>query len=146
MRVVLDTNILVSALITKGTPPDQLYRAWLRGDVELVTSQAQIDELRAVLGRPRLRRYVDPAEADRMLPALHLNASVLQDVPVARRSPDPKDDPILAMAVMGEADVLVSGDKTDMLALKSVEGIPIATAREALSLVLGQSQPPRTHR
>ena len=50
------------------------------------------------------------------------------------------------MAVMGEADVLVSGDKTDMLALKSVEGIPIATAREALSLVLGQSQPPRTHR
>jgi len=142
VRVVLDTNILVSALITRNTAPDQLYRAWLRGDVELVTSQAQIAELRAVLGRPRLRRYVDPDEADRILPALHLNATVLQDVPVTRRSPDPKDDPILAMAVAGAADIVVSGDKTDMLALKKVEGIPIATAREALSIIPGQSRPP----
>ena len=38
MRVVLDTNILVSALITKGTPPDQLYQAWLRDEIELVAS------------------------------------------------------------------------------------------------------------
>lgn len=37
MRIVLDTNILIAALITKGTPPDRLYQAWLRGEVELVT-------------------------------------------------------------------------------------------------------------
>ena len=49
MRVVLDTNILVSALITKGTPPDQLYQAWLRNEIELVTSDAQIDEVTDVL-------------------------------------------------------------------------------------------------
>ena len=54
MRVVLDTNILVGALITKGTPPDRLYRAWLRGDIELVTSTAQIAEIADVLARPRL--------------------------------------------------------------------------------------------
>jgi predicted nucleic acid-binding protein len=41
VRVVLDTNILIAALITKGTPPDRLYRAWLRGEIELVTSAAQ---------------------------------------------------------------------------------------------------------
>ena len=58
MRVVLDTNILVSALITKGTPPDQLYQARLREEIELVTSVAQIDEITDVLARPRLRRYV----------------------------------------------------------------------------------------
>ena len=40
MRLVLDTNILVGALITTGTPPDRLYQAWLRGDIELVTSTA----------------------------------------------------------------------------------------------------------
>ena len=45
MRIVLDTNVLVSALITKGAPPDRLYQAWLRNEIELVTSAAQIDEL-----------------------------------------------------------------------------------------------------
>ena len=45
VRVVLDTNILIGALITKGTPPDRLYRAWLRGEIELVTSAAQLAEL-----------------------------------------------------------------------------------------------------
>ena len=52
MRIVLDTNVLVSALITKGTPPDQLYQAWLRNDIELVTSAAQIDEVSEVLSVP----------------------------------------------------------------------------------------------
>jgi hypothetical protein len=37
VRIVLDTNILIAALITKGTPPDRLYQAWMRGEVELVT-------------------------------------------------------------------------------------------------------------
>ena len=60
MRVVLDTNILVSALITKGTPPDQLYQAWLRNDIEIVTSVAQLEEVIEVLARPKIRRYVDP--------------------------------------------------------------------------------------
>lgn len=45
MRVVLDTNVLIAALITKGTPPDQLYQAWLRGQVEVVTSVAQLREI-----------------------------------------------------------------------------------------------------
>lgn len=42
MRVVLDTNVFVSALITKGTPPDGLYRAWLRDEIEVITSTAQL--------------------------------------------------------------------------------------------------------
>ena len=54
VRIVLDTNILIAALITKGTPPDRLYQAWLRGEIELVTSTAQIAEVADVLARPRL--------------------------------------------------------------------------------------------
>ena len=53
MRVVLDTNILIGALITKGTPPDRLYRAWLRGVIELVTSTAQLAEIADVLANRR---------------------------------------------------------------------------------------------
>ena len=139
MRVVLDTNILVSALITKGTPPDQLYQAWLRNEVELVTSVEQIDEISDVLARPRLRRYVDPDEAALMVAAIHQRATVLSDIPVTRRSPDPKDDAILAAAVVGDAELVVSGDKSDMLALGHVEGIPIRSARAALEIVLERS-------
>ena len=136
MRVVLDTNILVSALITKGTPPDQLYQAWLRNEIELVTSDAQIDEVTDVLARPRLRRYVDSDEAAKMVAAIHRRATVLSDVPVIRRSPDPKDDPILAVAIAGGVGLVVSGDKSDMLALRDVEGIPIRSARAASGIAL----------
>ncbi len=136
MRVVLDTNILVSALITKGTPPDQLYQAWLRGEIELVTSAAQIEEVADVLARPRLRRYVDSDEATQMVAAIHQRATVLTEIPEISRSPDPKDDPILAVAVAGRVGLVVSGDKGDMLALGDVEGIPIRSAREALGVAL----------
>ena len=136
MRVVLDTNILGSALITKGTPPDQLYQAWLRNEIELVTSDAQIDEVTDVLARPRLRKYVDSDEAAQMVAAIHRRATVLTEVPVSRRSPDPKDDPILAVAVAGDVGLVVSGDRSDMLALREVEGIPIRSARDASGIAL----------
>ncbi|MCY4144119.1 MAG: putative toxin-antitoxin system toxin component, PIN family [Gammaproteobacteria bacterium] len=137
MRVVLDTNILVSALITKGTPPDQICQAWLSSKLELITSVAQIDEVMDVLARPRLRSYIDSDEAAQMVAAIHQRATVLMDVAVTKRSPDPKDDAILAIAVAAAADLLVSGDKSGMLALGDVEGIPICSAREALELALG---------
>ncbi len=136
MRVVLDTNILVSALITKGTPPDQLYQAWLRNEIELVTSTAQIDEVTNVLARPRLQKYIDVDEAAQVVAVIHQRATVLDEVSVTKRSPDPKDDPILAVAVAGGAGLVVSGDKSDMLALGDVEGIPIRSAREALGIAL----------
>ena len=136
MRVVLDTNILVSARITKGTPPDQLYQAWLRNEIELVTSVAKIDEVTDVLSRPRLSRFADSDEAAQMVAAIHQRAIVLSEVPVTRRLPDSKDDPILAAVVAGDAGLVVSGDKSDMLALGNVQGIPIRSAREALDIAL----------
>ena len=139
MRIVLDTNVLVSALITQGTPPDQLYRAWLRNEIELVTSAVQIGELADVLSRPKLRKYVDPADAAELVSDIHLRAIVIRDMPIPRRSPDPKDDAILAAAVAGEAKLVVSGDMPGILALREVEGIPIRTPREALKIALAQS-------
>lgn len=55
------------ALITKGTPPDRLYQAWLRGDIELVTSAAQLTEIANVLSRPRMQKYVDADEASAIM-------------------------------------------------------------------------------
>jgi putative PIN family toxin of toxin-antitoxin system len=132
VRIVLDTNILIAALITKGTPPDRLYQAWLRGEIELVTSTAQLAEVTAVLARPRLQRYLDADEAAAIVENIDTRALVLDALPDVNLSPDPKDNPILAAAIAGKADLIVSGDKRHMLALGKVESIPIVTARDAL--------------
>ena len=131
MRVVLDTNILIGALITKGTPPDRLYQAWLRGEIELVTSTVQIAEMADVLVRPRLQRFLDADEAKAIVENIGTRALILDDPPAVNLSPDPKDNPILAAAIAGRADLIVSGDKKHILALGEVEGIPIVTARLA---------------
>ena len=59
-------------------------------------------------------------------------ALILDAPPDVALSPDPNDNPILAAAIAGKADLIVSGDKKHMLALGEVEGLPIVTARDAL--------------
>ena len=135
MRVILDTNILIGALITKGSPPDRLYRAWLRGELELVTSAAQLCELTNVLAQPRLQEFLDADEASVIVQNIGTRALILDELPRVDMSPDPKDNPILAAAISGRVDLIVSGDKKHMLALGEVEGIPIVTAREALEQI-----------
>ena len=137
MRVVLDTNILIGALITKGTPPDSLYQAWLRDEFELVTSLAQLSEMARVIVRPRLRRFVDADEAAAIVENIAARAVVLRGLPVVDLSADPDDNPILATAIAGKANLLVTGDKKHLLTLGVVEGIPVVTAREALTRVAG---------
>ena len=138
MRVVLDSNVLISALISTGTAPDQLYQAWRRGEIEVLTSPYQIAELDEVLRRPRLRKHVAPEEAELIVRNLASRAVVLEQVLVTPISPDPKDDPILAIAVAGEAELIVSGDKRDMTALGHIRGIPIRSPRAAIALLGGE--------
>ncbi len=114
MRLVLDTNILVSALITKGTSPERLYQAWMRGRIELVTSKAQIAELSEVLVRPRIRKFVDISHAATLVENIDTFAFIMDSPPDVDLSPDPKDNPILALAIAGHADLIVSGDKRHM--------------------------------
>ena len=132
VRVVLDTNILISALITKGTPPDRLYQAWKRGEIELVTSTAQTAELADVLSRQRLQRFLDADEAMAIVENIDTRAVVLDTLPSVSLSPDPADNRILATALAGDVNLIVSGDKKHMLALRRVGDIPIVTARQAL--------------
>ena len=132
MRIVLDANIFIGALISGNGYPGQLLAAVKRERITLITSIYQIDELRDVLGRERLKPYIRPAEAEDLVYHLEAVGMVTGKLPEMSLSPDPKDNPILATAVAGEADLLVSGDKGDMLALGHVEGIPIVTARDAV--------------
>ena len=132
MRTVLDTNILIAALITKDTPPDTIYQEWLHGKIEVVTSPEQISEIAAVLSRPRLLKYLHPDEASLLLENLDTRAIILNDPSPVNISPDPADNKILAVAIVAGADLIVSGDKKHMLFLNNAADIPIVSAREAV--------------
>ena len=104
----------------------------MAGEIELVTSAPQLAELADVLARPRIRRLVDADGALAIVGNINERALVVEGHPAVDLSPDPKDNPILAAAIAGNVDLIVSGDKKHMLSLGEVHGIPIVTAREAL--------------
>jgi len=135
VKLVLDTSVLVSALLTKGTPPDQLYRAWKARRFALAISTWQINELRRVLGYEKLRPYLNGFEASILLENIDATAQIVEVTAPRTESPDPDDNWILASAVLSQADLLVTGDKNDLLQLKPVEGIKIVNARTALEAV-----------
>jgi len=137
VRVVLDTSVLVAALITPGTPPDRIYQAWRKRRFERVTSEWQLGEFRRVSRYPRLRPYLMPAEAGAMVNGLRREGIVLKTLATISRSSDPDDDPILATAVGGEADYLVTGDKRGLLVLGNIGRTRIVAARAFVEDVLG---------
>jgi uncharacterized protein len=132
MRAVLDTNILCSALLTPGGLTDRLYRAWREGRFQLLTCEEQLEEFRRVTRYPRLRPFIEPAAAGAMHNELRRLALLIVKLPVVDASQDPADNFLLAMAQAGEADVLVTGDKRDLLALKVFQRTRILTARQFL--------------
>lgn len=117
MRVVLDTNVLISSLLRPNTPPERARRAWEAGQFTLVTSDWQLAEFRRVSRYPKLRERLKPAEVGALVSRMRRKAVVLSDLPVTELSPDPDDNPLLATAAAGEADFLVTGDKSDLLEL-----------------------------
>ena len=135
MRIVLDTNVLVSALISGYGPPGRVLAAVRHERVTLVTSEAQLDELRTVLGRERLRPYIRSEEAQDLIRNLEAVGEVVANLPIVSVSPDPDDNVILATAIAGQADLVVSGDKRHMLILEQVDDIPIVTAAVAAARV-----------
>ena len=109
MRVVLDTNVLLSALISPHGPPDAIYRAWRATRFEIVTSVAQLDELRRASRYPKFKSVLQPHRVGAMVNNLQ-RAVVLERLPADIEADDPFDAFLLAMAVAGEAEYLVTGD------------------------------------
>lgn len=133
MRIVLDTDGIVSGFISPNGPPAKLLAAWLDGDFRLVTPRFQLDALGRVLAYDRLRGRFAPGEAEDLLRNIPARADVIGDeLPGIDLSADPDDNRILATAVAGKADLIVSGDKRDVIELAAVAGVPIVTARQVL--------------
>jgi len=115
LRVVLDVNVLVSGALDRPGPPARIMREWSAGAFELVVSPHLLEELRDVLGRPRIERVVSVSHLATFLAALESFAILVEDPPAERLVPgDPDDDYLVALARAGRAQVIVSGD-TDLL-------------------------------
>lgn len=135
MRVVLDTNVLISALLVQNGPPGEIFRAWTEGRFSLLTCKPQLSEMRVTLRKPALCSRIRPHDAGRLLNDLKHFAEVVGPLPRVERSPDPEDDFLLAMSQAGRADYLVTGDKGGLLALKKHSGTRIVTAKAFLALL-----------
>jgi uncharacterized protein len=130
MRVVLDTNILVSALMVQLGYPAAIYRAWQEGYFTLLICEEQFDELRTTLHKPAIAERIKPHKAGRLVNQLKEFAETIGSLPRVERSPDPTDDFLLALSEAGKADYLVTGDKSGLLALARHRGTRIVSARE----------------
>jgi uncharacterized protein len=128
VRVVLDVNVLISALIAPTGAPARIVSQWLEGGIELVVSPALIAEAERTLALPKLRARIDQADAERFIELLTDRAESIPDPedPPTIRSSDPGDDYLLALAA-SEQVALVSGDD-HLLALRG--RAPIMSPRD----------------
>lgn len=110
MRVVLDTNVLLSALISPHGVADAIYRAWRAAKFEIVTSHVQLDELRRASRYPKLQAVLQPHKVGAMINNLQ-RAVILDQLTSDVEADDPNDTFLLAMALAGDADYLVTGDR-----------------------------------
>jgi putative PIN family toxin of toxin-antitoxin system len=135
VRLLLDTNVVVSALLWRGTPYRLLAEIRERGDVQLVASMALLDEFADVLARPfaaqrlaMIGRTVRDVVADyvalvELVEPANVPRVVLGDV---------DDDQVIAAAVAARVDLIVSGDRRHLLPIGSHDGIAIVDAGEAV--------------
>lgn len=109
MRLVLDTNVLVSALLHPGRSPDLALRA-LRAAGAVVLVDARVEaEYREVLSRPKFRA-VDPARREALLAALLASSERVEAAPTAFAMIDPDDRAFVEVALAGRADAVVTGN------------------------------------
>jgi uncharacterized protein len=130
MRVVLDTNVLLSALISPSGTPSRIVDAWFSGQFTLVSHALQLEELRDTSRRESIRRLISAVAAGHLINEIRGYAAVPAKLPRVQRSPDVDDDFLLALCQAGKADWLVTGDKADLLLLRSHGATRIGTVAE----------------
>ena len=130
VRVVIDTNIWIRILL-RGRVTLPILAAFNQGQFQLVMSQFLLDELHEVWQRPRLFKRIDLAQAVRLETQLKERSDWVNVVTVPPSCRDPKDLPVLATAIDGKADIIVSGDDD----LRADEELRAAMAARGIQLL-----------
>jgi putative PIN family toxin of toxin-antitoxin system len=134
MKVVFDTNVLISALITTGKPKE-LFQMEAERKIQLITSKEILKEFTEVADDPRIRKYVDQQDIIDFLKIIDTAAKITKVKSQFKAiNEDPDDDVVLRTAVDGKADYIVSGDK-HLLSKGAFRGKRILTVDEILKLL-----------
>jgi putative PIN family toxin of toxin-antitoxin system len=133
VKAVLDPNVIISALLSPGGSPAKVFRAWIDGSYELITSELMLAELERALCYPKLRKRIEAQEAAELVELLRREAELIDDpdAPPAVLSPDPEDNYLIALAAAARA-VIVSGD-SHLLGL--AEQLPVHSPADFLALL-----------
>lgn len=123
MKVVLDTNVLISGIFWKGVP-NSIVTAWAHGKFDVIVSKHILNEYEAVLKRIDTKGQV----TGRWLSFILENVLFVPDAKLVKLSRDSKDDIFIDAAITGKVDFLVSGDD-DLLSVAHMSPVPIITPR-----------------
>jgi putative PIN family toxin of toxin-antitoxin system len=134
MRLILDTNVLLSALLSDRGPPAKLLDAWERKQFTLVACDSLVAELREVVSRPFFRARVRVSSVELLAAGLRDFSVFLRDLPSDVMAPDAKDSYLLALAEASSAEFLVTGDK-ELLSLKQHQSTRIVTPATMLDIL-----------
>lgn len=136
MRVVVDANVFVSALLSKNGSPGKVVTRLVEGGHTFLVSKKTVTELRRILGYPKIQKVLkwSDNEIEKFVSSVELLAEEVDTtfVPAGLECLDPDDLEYLNVAVLGHAECVVSGDK-DLLVLERVRDIPMLTPVQLLN-------------
>ena len=135
MRLVLDTNVVASAVLWGGVPR-LLLQTGREKRVELFTSAALLAELTDILGRRKFDKKIAASTmtVDQLVDRYAALAALVRPTPTPRIAPDPDDDVVVGTALAAKADLIVTGDKP-LLSVAEYQGVRIVGVSQALQII-----------
>ena len=132
LRFVIDTNILVSAVLIKSSVPDVAFKKAKNLGI-ILFSEATFQELQEIFNRSKFDKYISLSIRTQFLAKLKLESEAVEIVEIIKECRDPKDDKFLEVAINGNATHIITGDK-DLLELHPFRGVDIITATQFLEI------------
>ena len=146
MQIVLDTNVLISFLLTHGETISRVLDAWEQDKFTLCVSPQILAEIRRVLEYPHLKSRIKPEEAQALLDNLGSDALLAEGtMATLGATPDPKDDMFIACAIESKADYVGSGDP-HLIKLERYERIRIVTPAQFVEILQSGEHDDQTRR
>ena len=136
MRIVIDTNLFISAAINAHSR-QRLDAVLLNTSLTILLDTTLLAEINEVIHRSKFSQYVTDNQADSFLALLIERCTFVQTTSIIKASPDPKDNFLLALCLDNQPDYLLTGNKLDLLALKTFGNTQIVTLTEFLALFPG---------
>ena len=139
MKVVLDTNVLISVLISPHNPPDLILQSWLAGDFELLSSEDQLEEIRRVSRYAHLQPFLQPHRVELIINRMRSLATIVKPgAPISEEARDPDDNFLIAICEAGSANNLVTGDqRAGLLERRHIGATEVLTAAQFAERYLG---------